>query len=68
MCSAPDVPAPVSRQDTKMPERPATDRQQGDDRLRRRRGYAALLASTPAGAIGAPVTTASAGAAPTLGG
>lgn len=67
MCSAPDVPSPVARQDTKMPERPASARQQGDDRLRRRRGYAALLASTPAGAMAPAVTTANAGSSATLG-
>lgn len=65
MCSAPDVAEPVSRQDAKMPERPA----RGDeDRMRRRRGYAALLSSTPAGAMGTPATTATAGGAAVLGG
>lgn len=68
MCSAPDVPAPVARQDTKMPERPASGRAQGDERMRRRRGYASLLSSTPAGAMGPAATTANAGASPTLGG
>ena len=67
MCSAPDVPAPVSRQETKMPERPASGRSM-DESKRRRRGYAALLASTPAGAMTRPNTTATAGGAATLGG
>lgn len=67
MCSAPDVPAPVSRQDARMPERPARPGMDGD-RARKRRGYAALLSSTPAGAMGPAATTANAGASPTLGG
>ena len=68
MCSAPDVPAPVARQDSKAPERPASARQQGADAMRRRRGYAALLSSTQSGAMGTAATTANAGSSATLGG
>lgn len=50
-----------------MPERPARPGMDGD-RARKRRGYAALLSSTPAGAMGPAATTANAGASPTLGG
>lgn len=51
-----------------MPERPASGRAQGDERMKRRRGYAALLSPSRSGAMGMPATTANAGgAAPTLG-
>lgn len=59
MCSAPDVPDPVQRQDSKMPERSA----RGDamDPLKRKRGYAALLrGAAAADTAGAAVTTGNA--------
>ena len=49
MCSAPDVPEAVQRQDARMPERSARGNG-AEDPLRRRQGYSALLRAA-AGAV-----------------
>jgi len=64
MCSAPDVPAPAERQDSKMPERPGSARSNG--MLSRRRGYAALIKTATGGDL-TPVSTTAAPAAQKLG-
>lgn len=64
MCSAPDVPAPAERQDSKMPERPASGTNNG--LLSRRRGYAALIKTATGGDL-SPVATTAAPAAQKLG-
>lgn len=67
MCSAPDVPEAVQRQDARMPERSARGNG-AEDPLRRRQGYSALLrAAAGAGGGGgtAMTTTTAGGAAPT---
>lgn len=65
MCSAPDVPAPAERQDSKMPERPGGPGTTNGI-LSRRRGYAALIKTATAGDL-TPVSTTAAPAAQKLG-
>ena len=65
MCSAPDVPEAVQRQDAKMPERSARGNG-AEDPLRRRQGYSALLRAAAGAGTGAPaVTTGTVGGAAT---
>lgn len=65
MCSAPDVPEAVQRQDARMPERSARGNG-AEDPLRRRQGYSALLRAAAGAGSGAPaVTTGTAGAGAT---
>lgn len=67
MCSAPDVAAPATRQDSRMPERSA--RGDAADPMKRKRGYSALLKAAAGGGDLAPAaTTATAGASGKLGG
>lgn len=65
MGGTPDVPAPVARQDSRLPERPAVA---GKDNgmLSRRRGYAALIKTATGGDL-SPVSTTAAPAAQKLG-
>ena len=65
MCSAPDVPKAVQRQDSKLPERDPRGRGVKDS-LSRRRGYAALM-KTASGGDMTPVSTTAQPAAQKLG-
>lgn len=65
MCmSQPDVPTPVARQDSRVPERPASGKDNG--LMSRRRGYAALIKTATGGDL-SPVSTTAAPAAQKLG-
>jgi hypothetical protein len=56
MCSAPDVPEAVQRQDARMPERSARGNG-AEDPLRRRQGYSALLRAAAGAGASSPATT-----------
>lgn len=65
MCmGSPDVPTPAQRQDSKMPESPASGKDNG--MLSRRRGYAALIKTATGGDL-TPASTTAAPAAQKLG-
>jgi len=61
MCTgSPDVPTVPERQAIKLPDGGDLT-QRSDDRRRRRMAYAAAIATSPQGLLGAPATTSGAG-------